>query len=104
MIAVFLAAQLAVQAGTDTLRLTLRQAMETARATGYTAQAARSRSVEARSRVNESRAALLPHFGATASDVVRSFDLPAMGLSFPAAAGPRPSPILSSPSTPRTRA
>jgi outer membrane protein TolC len=92
MIAVFLAAQLSVQAGPDTLRLTLRQAMEAARASGYAAQAARSRSAEAKSRVGEARSALLPRFGASAFDAVRSFDLPAMGfpLSIP---GPDGKPI-----------
>ncbi len=102
MIAAFLAApllvaQAAMQAGPDTLRLTLRQAMEAAQSTGYAAQAARSRSAEAQSRVSESRAALLPHFGATASDVVRSFDLPAMGLSFPAGNGASAFPNLIEP-------
>jgi adhesin transport system outer membrane protein len=102
MIAAFLAVplltfQAAQQAGPDTLRLTLRQAMEAAQSSGYAAQAARSRSAEAQSRVNESRAALLPHFGATASDVLRSFDLPAMGLSFPAGSGAPAFPNLIKP-------
>jgi multidrug efflux system outer membrane protein len=97
LLAAILPAQLAVQAGTDTLRLTLRQAMETARASGYAAQAARSRSAESRSQADESRAALLPHFGATASDVLRSFDLPAMGLSFPSGSGAPAFPNLIKP-------
>jgi outer membrane protein TolC len=74
--------------GADTLRISMRQAMEAARASGYAAQAARSRSAEARSRVGEARAALLPRIGASAFDAVRSFDLPAMGLAFPAGEGP----------------
>jgi outer membrane protein TolC len=68
--------------GPDTLRITLRQAMEAARASGYAAQAARSRSAEARERVGEARSALMPRFGATAFDAVRSFDVPAMGFVF----------------------
>jgi outer membrane protein TolC len=97
MIAALLAFPLAFQAGPDTLRLTMRQAMETARGSGYAAQAARSRSAEARSRVGEARAALLPRFGASASDVVRSFDLPAMGLTFPAGDGAPAFPNLVGP-------
>jgi outer membrane protein TolC len=97
MIAVFLAAQLSVQAGPDTVRLTLRQAMEAARASGYAAQAARSRSAEAQSRVGEARSALLPRFGATATDAVRSFDLPAMGLAFPSGNGAPAFPNLIGP-------
>ena len=97
MIAAFLAFQMTLQAAPDTLRLTLRQAMETARSSGYAAQAARSRSAEAQNRVNESRAALLPHFGASAFEARRSFDLPAMGLSFPAGSGAPAFPNLVGP-------
>ncbi|MBW8886513.1 MAG: TolC family protein [Fibrobacteres bacterium] len=102
MIAAFLlvpclTVQAGPQSGPDTLRLTLRQAMEAAQSSGYAAQAARSRSAEARSRVNESRAALLPHFGASAFEARRSFDLPAMGLSFPSGSGAPAFPQLVGP-------
>lgn len=83
--------------GPDTLRITLRQAMEAARTSGYAAQAARSRSVEARERVGEARAALMPRIGASAFDAVRSFDLPAMGLSFPSGEGQPAFPNLVGP-------
>lgn len=92
-----LLAGLAFAAGPDTLRLTLRQAVDAARASGYASLSARSRAAEARHRVGEARAALLPRFGATAFDAVRSFDLPAMGLALPAAEGAPPLPNLIGP-------
>lgn len=70
----------------DTLRLGLRQAMDLGRAAAYPAELARSKAQETRGRLGEARSALLPRIGATATDVLRSFDLPAMGLSFPASA------------------
>ncbi|MDB5104952.1 MAG: outer rane efflux protein [Fibrobacteres bacterium] len=79
-----IAAALALQAGSDTVRVGLRQAMDLGRAAGYQAALARSRAAEAEGRLGEARGALLPRVGATAWDAVRSIDLPAMGLSFPA--------------------
>jgi outer membrane protein TolC len=78
-----LAASLAFQAAPDTVRLGLRQAMDMARLEGFQAGMARSMARETRGRLGEARGALLPRVGATASDVLRSFDLPAMGLAFP---------------------
>jgi outer membrane protein len=86
---VLLAAAASVSASVaagDTLRLNVKQAMDMARAGGYSAELARSKALESRTRLSEARGALLPHVGATASDVLRSFDLPAMGLSFPPSA------------------
>jgi outer membrane protein len=67
----------------DTLKIGLHEAMEAARRGAYQSEAARSQTRDLGARVGESRAALLPHVGATALDVLRSFDLPAMGLTFP---------------------
>jgi outer membrane protein TolC len=86
LIAAALSLQAAQAASNDTLRVGLRQAMDLAREGGFQAVMARSRARETRDRLGEARGALLPRVGATASDVLRSFDLPAMGLSFPAAA------------------
>lgn len=97
MIASLLTSVLITASGPDTLRLTLRGAMEAARLSGYAAQAANSRSAEARGHAGEARSALLPHIGATAFDAVRSFDLPAMGLSFPAGEGQPSFPNLVGP-------
>ncbi|HEX2612166.1 MAG TPA: TolC family protein [Fibrobacteria bacterium] len=67
----------------DTLRLSLEEAMETARHAGYAAQASASRSRESSARTAEARSALLPHIGATASDVVRSYNAATFGITFP---------------------
>jgi multidrug efflux system outer membrane protein len=98
MIAALLFAPLMAQAGAaDTVRLSLREAMEAARAHGYAAAAARSRAAEAQGRVGEARSALMPRIGASAFDAVRSFDLPAMGLAFPAGEGAPAFPNLVGP-------
>jgi outer membrane protein len=97
MINTVLFVSLMLQAKPDTLTLGLRQAMDAARKDAYQAESARSKSRELQAKVGESRSALLPHVGATASDAVRSIDLPAMGLSFPASAGSEPFPNLIGP-------
>jgi outer membrane protein len=65
----------------DTLRLSLRQVMDTARSAAVSVQLARSHSAEMEASVGEARGALLPHLGASATDGIRSEDLPAQGLS-----------------------
>ena len=65
----------------DTLRLSLREAMDTARVNAPGVRLAHSKSREMDARVGEFRGALLPHIGATAWDAIRSEDLPAMGFS-----------------------
>lgn len=97
MIHSMLFASLLLQAKPDTLTLGLRQAMDAARKDAYQAEAARSRSRELRGKAEESRSALLPHVGASATDLLRSFDLPAMGLSFPATEGSPQFPNLIGP-------
>jgi len=66
----------------DTLRLSLSQAMETARHTAYASQSAASRSEESAARTAEARSALLPHVGASASEVVRSYNASTFGVDF----------------------
>jgi len=90
-------AAFAAQAPADTLRLGLRQSMDLARTAGFQAEFARSKAQETQGRLGEARGALLPHIGATAADVLRSFDLPAMGLSFPSSADAPPFPNLIGP-------
>ncbi len=80
----------------DTLRLSLRAAIVKASENGYAAQSGRSESAEAQARVDQARAALLPHVGATATDAVRSFNLATMGLSF-TIPGAKPLPNLVGP-------
>jgi outer membrane protein TolC len=86
MLPVLIASAL-IQTVPDTVKLGLRQAMDAARREAYAAESARSRSRELDAKSREAYSALLPQVGATASDVIHSFDLPAMGLSFPAGEG-----------------
>ncbi len=72
-----------VPSAPDTLRLSLRQAMEAARTGSFKARLALSQTRVMAEKTEEARGALMPQFGATASDVRRSFDLPAlMGQPF----------------------
>jgi outer membrane protein len=83
--------------GADTFKLSLRQAMDGARNGAFARQIAASKAREAGARAEESRGALLPHIGASATDIVRSFNLSAMGLTFPTPAGGTPLPNLVDP-------
>jgi outer membrane protein TolC len=100
MINTLLFAALVLQAEPDTshaFRLGLRQAMDAARKDAFQAETARSQARESQAKTAESRSALLPHVGASASHVVRSFDLPAFGFALPVAPGAEPLPNLVKP-------
>ena len=71
-------ASLCAWAQTDSLRVSLHAAMDAARKTGTQGQLAESRVREAQARIDEAKSALLPTFGATASDVIRSYNYAAM--------------------------
>ncbi len=99
MINTLLVASMLMQAKPDTLQLGLRQAMDAARKDAFQAQNARSKSRESEAKAAEALGSMLPQIGASAGVVRRSFDLPAMGLSFPAAPGAEPFPNLIGPFT-----
>lgn len=87
-----LAAAATTQAGP--VRLSLRQAMDAARGGAFAGQLAASKAREAQTRADEARGGLMPKFGASATDIVRSFNLAAMGLAFPTPPGGTPLPNL----------
>lgn len=97
MLNTVLLVSLALQAQADTVSLGIRQAMIAARKDAFQAESARSKSKELEAKAGQSRSALLPHVGVSAYDMVRSFDLPAMGLSFPATGGAPAFPNLIKP-------
>ncbi len=77
----FIALRAAAASPSDTLHLSLKQAMDSARSAAVGVQLAHSRSAEMNSHVSEALGALLPRIGASATDAVRSVDLPAQGFS-----------------------
>ena len=78
-------------------RFTLAEAVSLAAAKNPGVTAAQMRTLAARARVGQSRAALLPSLTGQATTTERTFNLYALGISLPVAPGSKPYPALQGP-------